>query len=43
MAISNHADFNGFLKCVKRRNPHHPEFVEAVQEVADAVLAFGVV
>jgi len=40
MAITDHVDFNGFMEGVKRRNPHQPEFVQAVQEVAEDIYAF---
>ena len=40
MAVSDHVDFNGFMAGVKRRNPHQPEFVQAVQEVAEDIFDF---
>jgi glutamate dehydrogenase (NADP+) len=40
MAITDHVDFNGFMEGVKRRNPHQPEFVQAVQEVAEDIFDF---
>lgn len=40
MAIGDHVDFNGFMDGVKRRNPHQPEFVQAVQEVAEDIFEF---
>lgn len=40
MAVSDHVDFNGFMEGVKRRNPHQPEFVQAVQEVAEDIFGF---
>jgi len=40
MAVSDHVDFNGFMDGVKRRNPHQPEFVQAVQEVAEDIFDF---
>jgi len=40
MAVSDHVDFNGFMAGVKRRNPHQPEFVQAVQEVAEDIFEF---
>jgi glutamate dehydrogenase (NADP+) len=40
MAVSDHVDFNGFMEAVKRRNPHQPEFVQAVQEVAEDIFDF---
>ena len=35
-----HVDFNGFMEGVKRRNPGQPEFVQAVQEVAEDIFEF---
>ena len=40
MAVSDHVDFNGFMEGVKRRNPGQPEFVQAVQEVAEDIFDF---
>ena len=40
MAVSDHVDFNQFMEGVKRRNPHQPEFVQAVQEVAEDIFDF---
>ncbi len=40
MAVSDHVDFSGFMDGVKRRNPHQPEFVQAVQEVAEDIFGF---
>ena len=40
MAVSDHVDFNGFMEGVKRRNPYEPEFVQAVQEVAEDIFDF---
>ncbi|MEO6042091.1 MAG: NADP-specific glutamate dehydrogenase [Croceibacterium sp.] len=40
MAISDHVDFSTFMEGVKRRNPHQPEFVQAVQEVAEDIFDF---
>ena len=40
MAVSDHVDFNGFMEGVKRRNPYQPEFVQAVQEVAEDIFPF---
>src|SRR3546814_5678701 len=40
MAVSDHVDFNGFMEGVKRHNPHQPEFVQAVQEVAEDIFDF---
>ena len=38
MAVSDHVDFATFMDGVNRRNPGQPEFVQAVQEVAQALL-----
>jgi glutamate dehydrogenase (NADP+) len=38
--FSEHVDFNGFMEGVKRRNPNQPEFVQAVQEVAQDIFEF---
>ena len=35
MAVTDHVDLNQFMEGVKKRNPYQPEFVQAVQEVAD--------
>ncbi|AIT79867.1 NADP-specific glutamate dehydrogenase [Novosphingobium pentaromativorans] len=40
MAITDHVDFNAFMEGVKRRNPYQPEFVQAVQEVAEDIFEF---
>ncbi len=40
MATSDHVDFNAFMSGVNRRNPHQPEFVQAVQEVAEDIFDF---
>ena len=40
MAVSDHVDFDGFMDGVNRRNPHQPEFVQAVQEVAEDIFEF---
>jgi len=40
MSVSDHVDFAGFMEGVKRRNPHQPEFVQAVQEVAQDIFGF---
>ena len=37
---SEHVDFHGFMEGVKRRNPDQPEFVQAVQEVAEDIFEF---
>ena len=43
MVISDHVDFATFIAGVKCRNPYQHEFIQAVQKVADAMPAFGVV
>jgi len=40
MAVSDHVNFETFMEGVKRRNPHQPEFVQAVQEVAEDIFDF---
>ncbi len=40
MAVSDHVDLDGFMAGVNRRNPHQPEFVQAVQEVAQDIFEF---
>jgi glutamate dehydrogenase (NADP+) len=40
MAVSDHVDFTTFMEGVKRRNPNQPEFVQAVQEVAQDIYEF---
>jgi len=40
MAITDHVDLPTFMDGVKRRNPYQPEFVQAVQEVAEDIFAF---
>lgn len=40
MAVTDHADLNGFMEGVKKRNPYQPEFVQAVQEVAEDIFEF---
>jgi glutamate dehydrogenase (NADP+) len=40
MATTDHVDFHGFMAGVERRNPHQPEFVQAVQEVAEDIFDF---
>ncbi len=40
MAVSDHVDFPTFMDGVKRRNPGQPEFVQAVQEVAQDIFEF---
>ncbi|WP_296717528.1 NADP-specific glutamate dehydrogenase [Erythrobacter sp.] len=40
MAVTDHVDLNQFMEGVKKRNPHQPEFVQAVQEVAQDIFEF---
>src|SRR5262245_9631842 len=40
MAVSDHVDLPTFSEGVKRRNPGQPEFVQAVQEVAEDIFDF---
>jgi glutamate dehydrogenase (NADP+) len=40
MAVGDHVDLAGFMEGVKRRNPGQPEFVQAVQEVAQDIFEF---
>ena len=40
MAATDHVDLNQFMEGVKKRNPHQPEFVQAVQEVAQDIFDF---
>ena len=40
MAVTDHVDLPTFMEGVKRRNPHQPEFVQAVQEVAEDIFEF---
>jgi glutamate dehydrogenase (NADP+) len=40
MAVTDHVDLAGFIEGVKRRNPGQPEFVQAVQEVAEDIFDF---
>ena len=40
MAVSDHVDLNTFVEGVKKRNPSQPEFVQAVQEVAEDIYDF---
>ncbi|HEX7871906.1 MAG TPA: NADP-specific glutamate dehydrogenase [Sphingobium sp.] len=40
MAVSDHVDLPTFMEGVKKRNPHQPEFVQAVQEVAEDIYDF---
>jgi len=40
MSVSDHVDLNQFIKGVKKRNPGQPEFVQAVQEVAQDIFDY---
>ena len=40
MAVSDHVDLPTFMEGVKKRNPGQPEFVQAVQEVAQDIYEF---
>jgi glutamate dehydrogenase (NADP+) len=40
MAVSDHVDLGTFVEGVRRRNPGQPEFVQAVQEVAEDIFDF---
>jgi glutamate dehydrogenase (NADP+) len=40
MAVSGHVDFARFIEGLKRRNPGQPEYVQAVQEVAEDIFDF---
>ena len=40
MAVTDHVDLPTFIEGVKKRNPGQPEFVQAVQEVAEDIFAF---
>ena len=40
MAVSDHVDLSTFIEGVKKRNPGQPEFVQAVQEVAEDIFDF---
>ena len=40
MSVSDHVDLNQFIAGVKRRNPGQPEFVQAVQEVAEDIFDY---
>ena len=40
MALGDHVDFSTFMEGVKKRNPHQPEFVQAVEEVAEDIFGF---
>lgn len=40
MAVNDHVDLNRFIAGVARRNPGQPEFIQAVQEVAEDVFFY---
>ena len=40
MAVTDHVDLPTFMAGVKKRNPNQPEFVQAVQEVAQDIYEF---
>jgi glutamate dehydrogenase (NADP+) len=40
MAVTEHVNLPKFMEGVKKRNPHQPEFVQAVQEVAEDIFDF---
>ncbi|HEV2568032.1 NADP-specific glutamate dehydrogenase [Sphingomonas sp.] len=40
MAVTDHVDLPTFIEGVKKRNPGQPEFVQAVQEVAEDIFDF---
>ena len=40
MAVSDHVDLPRFIEGVNKRNPGQPEFVQAVQEVAEDIFDF---
>lgn len=40
MAVKDHVDLNRFIAGVARRNPGQPEFIQAVQEVAEDVFFY---
>jgi glutamate dehydrogenase (NADP+) len=40
MAVTDHVDLATFIEGVKKRNPGQPEFVQAVQEVAEDIFDF---
>ena len=40
MAVTDHVDLSTFIEGVKKRNPGQPEFVQAVQEVAEDIFDF---
>ena len=40
MPVGDHVDLPTFMEGVKKRNPGQPEFVQAVQEVAEDIYDF---
>ena len=40
MAQKYHSQIEAFMNTVRERNPHEPEFLQAVQEVAESVIPF---
>ena len=40
MALTSHVNLEGFIAGVKKRNPGQPEFVQAVQEVAEDIFDY---
>ncbi len=40
MAVTDHVDLPRFMEGLRRRNPYQPEFVQAVQEVAQDIFGF---
>ena len=40
MAQNFNAQISAFMEGVRARNPHEPEFLQAVQEVAESVIPF---
>jgi glutamate dehydrogenase (NADP+) len=40
MAQNYNAQISAFMEGVRARNPHEPEFLQAVQEVAESVIPF---
>ena len=40
MSNKFHAEIEAFMSRVKEKNGHEPEFIQAVQEVAETVIPF---
>jgi glutamate dehydrogenase (NADP+) len=40
MAVADHVNLNQFVEGVRKRNPGQPEFIQAVQEVAEDIFDF---